>query len=282
MATEVTTLSIPGADGLPVAVDLYPSSRAEGPLLVGLHGFKGFKTWGFFPWLATRLAGAGFTTALMNFSRCGIEGDDSTFSRLDLFEQDTWGRRLQDVRAVLDAATRGKLGGNPGRLGLFGHSMGGGVALLVASRDGRVRSLATLAGVAQPNRIPAEIVQAHLRAFGLVKVQNLRTGQELPVGREFFDELRVHPALADLRAAAARCTVPWLLVHGAQDEAVPLTDAHELLEAASCNAVGGDNTRLLVPDAGTHTFGATHPFRGPTPELEQLAAAVEAHFARTL
>lgn len=282
MQGSPATLAVPGADGVPVAIDLYPAGRADGPLLVGIHGFKGFKTWGFFPWLARRLATAGFTTALMNFSRCGIEGDDSTFSRLDLFEQDTWGRRLRDVRAVLDAATQGRLGGNPGRLGLFGHSMGGGAAVLTAARDGRVRSLATLAGVAQPNRIPPEIVEAHLRAFGLVKVQNLRTGQDLPVGREFFEELRENPALSDILAAAGRCTAPWLLVHGAQDEAVPLHDAHELLEAAGGNPVQGDNARLLVLEQATHTFGAVHPFRGATQELEQLAEAVAAHFARTL
>lgn len=280
------TFVIPGADGLPIRGDLYlPAGMAAPPLVLVLHGFKGFKHWGFFPWLGRALAEAGLCAALVNFSHCGVDQGER-FDRLDLFERDTWGRRLFDVNAVLNAAQAGKLtqraAPNPARLGLVGHSMGGGVALLAAAKDGRVRSLVTLAGVASSSRFDGVDVRQHLRAFGHVKVMNARTNQEMRVGQAYFDELDNNPQAFDVAAAAARITLPWLLVHGADDEAVPLAEAHALLDAANTNPVQGENARLLTLEGTGHTFGAGHPFSGASTHLEQAAAATAAHLLRTL
>jgi dipeptidyl aminopeptidase/acylaminoacyl peptidase len=70
--------------------------------------------------------------------------------------------------------------------------------------------------------------------------------------------------------------VPWLVVHGGDDDAVALTEG-ELLAAA-----GGENVRFMsVPGAG-HTFGAAHPWRGATVELEQVLHTTLAFFASEL
>lgn len=278
---------IPGAAGLPVRGDLYlPPGMAAPPLVVLLHGFKGFKDWGFFPWLGRALADAGLCCAAVNFSHCGIQSGTDHFDRLDLFEQDTWSKRLADVAAVLNTAQAGgltnKASPNPARLGLLGHSMGGGVALLTAVRDGRVRSLATLAGVSSARRFDGPEVRQHLAAFGHVKVTNSRTGQEMRVGQTYFDELDSNPAAFDILAAASRVSLPWLLVHGANDESVPLEEAHALLEAANAGPVQGENVKLLTLEDTGHTFGARHPFLHASPQLEQAAAAVAAHILRTL
>lgn len=281
------TFVVPGADGLPIHGDVFlPAGMAAPPLVVVLHGFKGFKNWGFFPWLGRTLADAGLCAALVNFSHCGIDKGVDRFDRLDLFEQDTWGKRLQDVTAVLNAAQAGKLTGkatpNPARLGLVGHSMGAGVALLAAAKDGRVRSLATLAGVSSSSRFDGVDVREHLRAFGHVKVMNTRTNQEMRVGQGYFDELDANPDAFDIAAAAAQVTLPWLIVHGAEDEAVPLTEAHALLDAANTNPVQGENIKLLTLDGTGHTFGAQHPFTYASTHLEQAAGAIAAHLLRTL
>lgn len=280
------TFVVPGADGLPVRGDLYlPAGMAAPPLVVVLHGFKGFKHWGFFPWLGRNLAEAGLCAALVNFSHCGVDQGDR-FDRLDLFERDTWGKRLFDVSAVLNAAQAGKLtqkaAPNPARLGLVGHSMGGGVALLTAAKDGRVRSLVTLAGVASSSRFDGVDVREHLRAFGHVKVMNSRTNQEMRVGQAYFDELDANPSAFDVAAAAARITLPWLIIHGADDESVPLDEAHRLLDAANANPVQGENVKLLTLDDTGHTFGAGHPFTYASTHLEQAAAAAAAHLLRSL
>jgi len=281
------TFTVPGADGAPIRGDIYlPTGMDAPPLVLVLHGFKGFKDWGFFPWLGRSLADAGLCAALVNFSHCGIAQGVDRFDRLDLFEKDTWGKRLFDISAVLSAAQSAKLTSkaapNPARLGLVGHSMGGGAALLAAAKDGRVRSLVTLAGVASSSRFDGVDVREHLRAFGHVKVMNSRTNQEMHVGQAYFDELDSNPQGFDLQAAAAQVTLPWLIVHGAEDESVPLDEALLLLDAANSNPVQGENVKLLTLDGTGHTFGAQHPFGYPSTHLEQATGAVAAHLLRTL
>ncbi|MBX3474849.1 MAG: alpha/beta fold hydrolase [Planctomycetes bacterium] len=281
------TFTLPGAEGVSIHGDLYlPTGMDAPPLVLVLHGFKGFKDWGFFPWLGRSLADSGLCAALMNFSHCGIQAGRDHFDRLDLFEQDTWGKRLLDVLAVLNAAQAGaltsKAAPNPARLGIVGHSMGGGVALLAAAKDGRVRSLVTLAGVSSALRFDGPDVRLHLRELGHVKVMNTRTNQEMRVGQGYFDELDENPQAFDVAAAAARITLPWLIVHGVDDESVPIDEAHELLDAANTNPVQGENVKLLTLDGTGHTFGAQHPFAYPTTHLEQAASAVSSHLLRTL
>jgi len=54
--------------------------------------------------------------------------------------------------------------------------------------------------------------------------------------------------------------VPWLILHGTADDAVPVAEAQALAEAAP-------EARLLLLDGAGHTFGAVHPFAGMTPDL---------------
>jgi hypothetical protein len=53
------------------------------------------------------------------------------------------------------------------------------------------------------------------------------------------------------------------------DESVPVTEARHLAEAAA-----GTRELLLIPE-GNHTFGARHPFAGPTPQLIQVLNATQ-------
>jgi dienelactone hydrolase len=272
--------TLKGADNARITGDIYLPDADQSPLVIVIPGFKGFKDWGLFPWLGQTLAAGGLAAAVINLSHNGVGDNPETFERLDLFERDTWSKRIFDMQQVIEAAHHGlltdKARPNPGRMGLMGHSMGGGLALLMAVKDPRVRSVVTLAGVNRANRLPMEAVEAALQSLGHVPVENARTGQIMPIGREFFDELKQHPAAFDIQAAAAAIRIPWLLIHGTADETVPLDEAHDLLDRA------GDNARLLSFEGAGHTFGAGHPFTSPTPDLEQAAAAAAAHFLRTL
>ncbi|MBZ0136704.1 MAG: alpha/beta fold hydrolase [Planctomycetes bacterium] len=278
--TPDDTFTLKGADGAVITGDVYLPDADSPPLVIVIHGFKGFKDWGCFPWIGRTLADNGLAAAVMNLSHNGVGANPETFERLDLFERDTWSKRVFDVRQVIEGAQHSLLTGknqpNPARLGLMGHSMGGGLALLMAAKDSRVRSVITLAGVNRPNRIPMDQAAPALKALGHVPIENGRTGQIMPVGQEFFDDLKQNETAFDVQAAAAKLDASWLLIHGAEDETVPLEEAHDLLERA------GENARLLTIERAGHTFGATHPFQGATPELVQAIDAAVAHFKRTL
>ncbi|MHC4839638.1 MAG: alpha/beta hydrolase family protein [Planctomycetota bacterium] len=287
MTTPDDTFTLEGADKQVIRGDVYlPAGVSEPPLVIVVHGFKGFKNWGMFPWMGRELANNGLAAACIDLSHNGVADDFNTFERLDLFEQDTWSKRVFDVTAVLDAATDGQLTSkanpNPSRIGLLGHSMGGGLALLMAVRDMRVGSICTFASVNRANRIPMEEANEHLKVRGYVTIMNGRTNQEMRIGRAFFDELKLHPQAFDVGAAAKIVSQPWLIVHGGDDETVPLSEAQSLLDSANAGPQNGENVKMLTIDGTGHTFGAGHPFTSPQPELQQAVAAATRHFLNSL
>jgi uncharacterized protein len=228
-----------------------PDARPSSAVVI-LHGFKGFRRWGFFPHLASRLARAGHAAVTFDFSLNGVGADGEGFDELDAFARNTLTREVGEAHRILDAAREGALPLDPpARLGLVGHSRGGGVAVIAAA-EGKVDTLVTWASVATFDRWD-DGVKADWRRTGRHLVRNARTGQDMPLNLTLLEDFEENRDRLDVEAAAARVRVPWLVVHGGADESVDVSDAHRLAAAASAAELA------VVPGAG-HTFGAVHPF----------------------
>ncbi|HYN42111.1 MAG TPA: dienelactone hydrolase family protein, partial [Thermoanaerobaculia bacterium] len=267
-------LTLQSGLGQPIHLDLrLPECPGPHPVVVVCHGFKGFKDWGFHPWLGERLAAAGLAALHFNFSRNGVRTPDGDIEDLDAFRKNTLSIEREDLDTVLDAVLAGRFDAplDPSRLGLMGHSRGGGIALLGAAERLEVKALVTWAAVSHFDRIADQATLAEWRRSGVYEVLNARTGQILPMGLDFLDDILGNRARLDLLAAARRLRSPWLVVHGSADETVPFAEAEELV--AAC----GGRCRLAAIDGAGHTFGAVHPFAGPTPHLEAAAAATLDH-----
>jgi dienelactone hydrolase len=265
MATPTLTKhSLAGALG-PILLDIRAAGRTSPrPAVVVVHGFKGFKDWGMFPQFAERLARAGFIAVTFNLSGSGVD-DAGEFSLPDRFGRNTFSAELQDLQCVLDALVSGRLGlPAPSSLGLVGHSRGGGISALQTARDSRIGALVTWAAISRVHRWSAE-QRAAWRAASHIEVQNARTGQILPLYTDVLDDIEHRAEALDIEAAAARIRVPWLIVHGTEDESVGFAEA-QVLKAANRSS----QMQLLPIERGGHTFGATHPWRSPTPELETV------------
>jgi dienelactone hydrolase len=237
------------------------------PVVIVCHGFKGFKDWGFFPWLGRRLAAAGYLAVAFNFSGSGIGPDLLTFDDLDGFAADNITRQIDDLGCILTAVTEGGISAGVAacdRIALLGHSRGGGVAVVRASEDTRVCAVATWAPVSTLQRwSPAE--REAWRQQGFAVFLNTRTGQTLRIDAQLLDDLERNAGRFDVLRAAASLHVPLLVVHGGADDSVPAWEGSALAGAAPASPAA---EFLLVPGAG-HTFGAVHPWQGSTRELEQ-------------
>lgn len=265
---------VPGSGGEAIRGDIV-HYRQGGPgqldvgksVVVLLHGFKGFKDWGFFPFLADEIAASGTTVVTFNASHGGIgpDLDGSRFSRLDLFERSSWSSYLDDLRIVLDvlAAGRGAFERiETDRVHLVGHSMGGGLAVLQAAVDPRVRSVHLLAAVSHVVRFGADD-RERWRRDGRIGIPNARTGQTMWLGTGFLDDLEQNAAQLDIEAAAKRVDVPAWIAHGEADETVPVAEARSLA------AWIPDATLDVIPGA-SHTFDGAHPFTGPGAALSRV------------
>jgi dipeptidyl aminopeptidase/acylaminoacyl peptidase len=162
------------------------------------------------------------------------------------------------------------------RVGLFGHSRGGGVSIL-ATREkelrGRIRAVVTWAAVSTFDRL-GETETALWREQGEMPIVNMRTGQELAVGVEVLDDVQQNAERLTVVTAAQESPAPILIVHGDQDETVPVAEGRALAATGPAN--------LLELKGAGHTFGAVHPFAGPTPELIQALNATQRWFRKYL
>jgi uncharacterized protein len=267
------TFELPRAPFPPIRGEVrHPEGRDHGTVLL-LHGFKGFARWGFFPYVADTLARAGLRAITFDFSGSGIGADRESFTELDAFRDNTWTRELEDAALVRDhARARDWLGA---RYAVFGHSRGGGIAILHADRDPGVAALATWAAVSTPARWSAEEM-ARWGERGSLTITNARTGQALPLGLALRDEVEREAAGAlNVLAAGSRLTIPWLIAHGSADETVSFAEAERLRDAATQARV-----QFARIGGASHTMDAAHPLPTPIPARLERVAAITREFLR--
>jgi pimeloyl-ACP methyl ester carboxylesterase len=247
---------------------VYPIT--ERPVVVICHGFKGFKDWGMFPWVAERLAEGGFRVVTFNFGGSGIDDIPDEFTRLDRFRRNTLSLEVEELEIVLAALDRGNLPGGrapTGRVGILGHSRGTIAASVVAGRKSGLGALVLWAGIGALDLRYPEDVRRAWREAGELDIRNARTGQRMPLGPEALEDLERHlDDYSPLRILPA-LGIPTLWIHGARDATIPMEEVR-VVDAA----VARPDWRFVVLDEADHTFGGVHPFRGTPASLEKALA----------
>ena len=274
-ASRAEGLVLRGDVRIPIDGESPGGESAGSRAIVVCHGFKGFKDWGFFPYLADRLAS--LTRAVVvsfNFSGSGVGPDLENFTDLEGFARNTFTREVEDLEVVLNGLRAGRLGNldlePPTSVGVIGHSRGAAAAILVGARRPEVRAVVTWAGIGSVFRYEDWFAES-LGDGDVMEVLNARTGQRLPLYRDVLDDLLANRDTLDMEAAAGRLGSALLIVHGTADEAVPVGEAHALHRAA-------DSAELAIIEGAGHTMDASHPFPGTNPRLEEAIARSAAHF----
>ena len=218
------------------------------PALVVMHGWGGNAEM-MLP-LAAPLHERGYALLLVD-ARCHGQSDDDTFASLPRF--------AEDIDAAL-AWLAGQPEVDAARLGVIGHSVGAGAALLATSRRRDLRAVVSLAAFAHPagmmrrwlasKRVPHWPFGAYILAY----VQRV-------IGFRFDDIAPCH--------TIARVTCPVLLVHGLEDDTVPVDEARQIHAARSSDAV----ELLLVP-------GSHDDYGDVTRHLAQLGDFLDRSMAR--
>lgn len=275
--TEVSAASpeafdIPCKDGLSIRGEVYPAESSLGTILL-CHGFKGFAHWGFFPYLAQKLAESGLTSITFDFSGSGIGRDRESFTEPGAFAGNTLSREQEDLENLVDYARRKKW--IDGKFGMFGHSRGGGSAILFAAApDSNVSSLVTWSAISHPNRWSREDVLTWRRQ-GYADITNSRTGQIMRLDTGLLDDVEMHgKTKLDIEAAAGRIKVPWLIVHGTGDETVPSSESERL------HALSPGVSTLRLIEGANHGFDAKHPLGEAPPVLEKVVLETVKFFVR--
>ncbi|MBH5318721.1 alpha/beta fold hydrolase [Paenibacillus sp. GSMTC-2017] len=233
------------------------------PVLLFLHGFKGFKDWGFFPYAAESFAKLGYAVITFNFSHNGVKETD--FDELDKFGGATHSKEQFDIEYVVDALQDERLPLSEyldkDRLLIVGHSRGGGNSVIFASAFPGVKAAVAWNGIADCNLF-GEAFREQVLKDGIGYVDNARTKQQMPIQAQFFEDLDSHKERYDIVAQAAGSTVPMIFIQGDQDSEF-IRSGYERLRAEA------SQHQFITIEGANHTFGAKHPFSGTTDELEK-------------
>ena len=252
---------VAGKYGKPISIDLYyPDDDKVKPIVLFAHGFKGFKDWGHWHLLATAFADAGFLFAKFNFSHNGTTPETPVeFSDLEAFGQNNYTKELSDLDVVIHwiLATENLSDLNIDRSGvaLIGHSRGGGVSIVKAASDDRIKKLilwASVSSLAFAWKGNPELVEKW-RSDGVFHILNGRTKQSMPLYFQLYEDYQKHENIYNVEQACQQVNIPSLILQGTADPAIPVTAAQDLERWIASVQL------QLLPDAN-HVFGGKHPY----------------------
>ncbi len=258
---------LPLSDGEKLQVTLYGEEHlADAPCVIFVHGFKGFKDWGFVPPIGNELAAAGYAALTFNFSHNGIGDNPLEMTEEEKFGRNTFSREVRELGELI-AAYKNRFFGDyePGKLGLIGHSRGGGIALLVGAANAKVNAVASWSAVSSFDRYD-DRVKLKWRKRGFLQVENKRTGQVFNLDVALLDDVEANAGdRLNIENAVRSLEKPLLIVHGAEDESVKVKEGRQLYEWSN-----HDFTDYLEVPATGHTFGVGHPWAGASSEFEMV------------
>jgi len=270
---------VASANKRPVLLDLYYNNQATKPqpIVLFTHGFKGFKDWGHWHLIAKSFVEKGFAFAKFNFSHNGTTKENpQSFGDLEAFGANNYSIELKDLEDVLDWFWEKKYPFlNYEQLTLIGHSRGGGIAVIKANQDSRVKALITWASVSHLDYAwQDDSFLENWKKEGVYHVLNGRTKQNMPLYYQIYEDFLLNKELLDISRTMKEFSKPVLIIHGDADPAVPVFAA-EVIHAWN------PKSKLHIIEGANHVFGGSHPYQSPIlPEHTKELVSESIHFIK--
>lgn len=257
------TGSVPSQENLPIYYDLYAPVNNPGsvlPVVLFIHGFKGFKDWGAFPDACEEFARAGFSVLAINLSRNGVGKGMTDFDEPELFARQTLTGDLEDIGTVIEAIktrliSSDKLTLDTDRIAIIGHSRGGYTAVAAAAEYSEIQCLITWSAVADYNARWTDEMIGDWKKKGFTDIKNARTGETMKMDKVVYDDALENAARLTALTRIQELHIPSLFIAAKEDESVPSTDSEQLYRQSPSD----DKEIRIIQDTG-HTFGVSHPF----------------------
>ncbi|WP_332033248.1 alpha/beta hydrolase family protein, partial [Kaistella sp.] len=232
----------------------YPEGTEKLPLVIFVHGYKGYKDWGAWDLMANKFAESGFFFVKFNFSHNGTTVENPTeFDDLEAFGNNNFSKEMSDLDALLAYFSE-----HPSvdfsKITIIGHSRGGGISLIKAYEDDRIRVLITLAGVSNFSyRFPSGERLENWKNSGIMYSENKRTKQQMPHYYQFYEDFKQNEERFTIQYCAQHLQKSVLIIQGSEDEAVKDKEAFLLNDWCK-------ESELYIIDGANHTFGAKEPW----------------------
>ncbi len=189
-----------------------PASPSEWLYVLG-HGVTGNKDRPIIADSAKALNAAGFDTLAFSFA-----GNGNSEGR---FEDATISKEFHDLGAVLDAVGQRKIA-------YLGHSMGAAVGVLRAAKDSRIQRLVSLAGMVDTKKFALTEFGEEVPDKGV-----MWEDESCPLSQAFMTDLC--DTINTVLESAKEVSIPWLLLHGTEDDVVLIEDSESIASLGKPN-----------------------------------------------
>jgi pimeloyl-ACP methyl ester carboxylesterase len=213
----------------------HQGDKGENFLVVIGHGVTGNKDRPFIVALAEALSADGIPAVRVSFT-----GNGDSEGR---FEDSTISKEVEDLCCVMDVL-------DDWNVIYVGHSMGGAVGVLRASKDTRIVGLVSLSGM------------VHTETFAQTEFGDVTPDEgcmwdepTCPLSQAYVDDAA---AIGSVVTRASSIKMPWLLIHGTEDDVVPLQESLDILARAN------------EPKQLVQIEGSDHVFSEHTPEMIKI------------
>lgn len=256
---KMQQIVIEGKHQKPIVTDVfYKETKTPKKIIIFCHGYKGFKDWGAWNLMAEAFANAGFFFIKFNFSHNGGTVEQPIdFPDLEAFGNNNYTKELDDLESVIDWISTSadfKSEVDISNLSIIGHSRGGGIVLLKANEDARVKKVISLAGVSDyKSRFPKKEKFQEWAEKGVYFVKNGRTHQEMPHFYQFYEDFQKNEQRLNIQKATKNLKIPFLVLHGNKDTSVLIE------EAESLHKWNPKSSFKIIKNAD-HVFNVAHPW----------------------
>jgi len=255
----VKNIAIKGKHKKPILMDLfYEENHRPKQIIIFCHGYKGYKDWGAWNLVAQEFAKQDTFFVKMNFSHNGGTNEQPIdFPDLEAFGNNNFTIELDDLDSVINWVVQNDLIKNEidsNQITLIGHSRGGGIVLLKASEDNRITKVITWAGVSDfGSRFPFGEELKIWKKNNVAYITNARTNQQMPHYYQFYLNFKENETRLNIKRAVNKLNIPYLVIHGSDDETVLIQEANNLFSWNSKNTIH-------IIEKTNHTFGSKQPW----------------------
>jgi pimeloyl-ACP methyl ester carboxylesterase len=255
----VKNIPVEGKHQKPILTDLfYVENNEPKNIVIFCHGYKGYKDWGAWNLVAEKCAGKNIFFVKINFSHNGGTPEQPIdFPDLEAFGRNNFIIELDDLDSVLDWLFQNNTIKNEINLqsiSLIGHSRGGGIVVLKASEDKRITKVITWAGVSDfGSRFPNGDQLKVWKENGISFITNARTKQQMPHYYQFYTSFKENESRLHIKSAVEKLNIPYLIIHGSNDETVPVQEAKNIYS-------WNPNNKLQIIEHANHSFDSKQPW----------------------
>ncbi len=220
------------SDNEKVAITTYLNKDIfNGNAFIFVHGFKGFKDWGFVPYLGEHFANKGYFVITFNFSHNGIGKNPTEFTELDKFAKNTISREVRELNEITDALINDFFGINfKGKICYICHSRGGAISIITASKRNDINCVALWSSISKLDRYTQHQKEVW-RKNGYLEILNTRTNQVMKLNISFLEDIEKNSNdYLNIQKSVKNFKRPLLILHGNNDMTVQIKESELLYE----------------------------------------------------